>query len=486
MQRIKDPQGYRQRYHLQDEEEIPPVEVWGLEGLQRELVRPDEICFAKTAAQFFLNEITLDDYFDRLICHLEVGAVRHMADGARIEIDHYLRVDLIAGAVKSHMLDGSFAPLEASGMHMHGPRAYIAILRLQRTLTTWVVPDAAKLKRLCVLVYDIGSVEDLCREAAAAEAPLNTLPPRWVDILAVIAYARRYVAVLQHLATYPTPPTKSTFDLLGSIVLTSWLRGSTDFQHSADTAENRLVETRMWTALIRGGWIHHPLKKGARGVWPGLNALLCDWVHEPQLRSSPEVEELCRAYSQFGFMVGVGTLSQFLSPAKDWYKMDGVVGCDLRTATMLLSCFPLSRLVENEEGLGGLRLGGSAGLLLPLTQWDIQNSDRLTVMRMLLKQGCDPNDRIHDWGFGQLCAKQRDTALHLAAERGDGAMVDLLLEFGARKDATGHGGLGDTPAERARGQGHPELAERIEGYHYQTAMRGRAHVRAKQSQCTVQ
>lgn len=321
------------------------------------------------------------------------------------------------------------------------------------------------------MVYNVESVEDLCRKAAAAEAPLKSLPPRWVDILAVIAYARRHVAVLQHLATYPAPPTKSTFDLLGLIVLKSRLRGSTDFQHSADSAENRLVEIRMWTALIRGGWIHHPLDRGTQGLGAGLNSLLGGWEHKPQLRASPEVKELCRAYGKFGFMVGVGTLSQFLSPAKDWYKIDGVVGCDLPTATMLLSCFPLSRLTENEEGLGGLRLGGSAGLLLPLTQWDIQNPDRLTLMRMLLEQGCDPNDRIHDWGFGQLSAKERDTALHLAAERGDGAMVDLLLEFGARKDMTGHRGQGDTPSERARGQGHPQLAERIEGHYYQTVTR---------------
>ncbi len=58
---------------------------------------------------------------------------------------------------------------------------------------------ASKLKKLCVSSYNIEDVEILRLEATASGTPLESLPPQWIDILAVIAYARRHEAVFQHL-----------------------------------------------------------------------------------------------------------------------------------------------------------------------------------------------------------------------------------------------------------------------------------------------
>jgi uncharacterized protein len=59
-------------------------------------------------------------------------------------------------------------------------------------------------------------------------------------------------------------------------------------------------------------------------------------------------------------------------------------------------------------------------------------------------------DRAQQGGF---------TALHEAAHRGDAAMVDLLLAAGA--DPTRRTDDGRTPADVARADGHPELADRL-------------------------
>jgi ankyrin repeat protein len=133
---------------------------------------------------------------------------------------------------------------------------------------------------------------------------------------------------------------------------------------------------------------------------------------------------------------------------------------------MLLTYFPLSDVAAtNSDNKGGrLGKGESAHIIMPLTQWGAQNPDRLAVMRMLLEQGCDPNDKASYGPWAEfMTARQSDTALHLAAELGDEGMVDLLLEFGARADLTGGDGEGDTPASRARAHGHPQIAARIEG-----------------------
>lgn len=114
-------QQYREHYELGDNDPVPPVELLSNPSeLQDELDKVDETCFVRTTAQFFLDEITLEEYFDRLIGHLEVDAVRHTFDNAKsTKLDDLLTVDLISAAVKCLMLNRSFRRLEAAGALPH-------------------------------------------------------------------------------------------------------------------------------------------------------------------------------------------------------------------------------------------------------------------------------------------------------------------------------------------------------------------------------
>ncbi len=64
---------------------------------------------------FFLYEITLEVYFDRLIGHLTNDAARHIFDTADSDLRKLLRVDVISGAVKFQMLNQSFRRLDNIG-----------------------------------------------------------------------------------------------------------------------------------------------------------------------------------------------------------------------------------------------------------------------------------------------------------------------------------------------------------------------------------
>ena len=306
-------------------------------------------------------------------------------------------------------------------------------------------------------------------EVAAADADLKQLPPKWLDILAVTAYARRHVSVFQDIVTqHRGPSRKSTFDHFGAILVSGRLKPNRALQHSLDSDDNRIEEIRLWTALLQAdSWIHYPLSDSRGGPWglhPGLHWLIDFWEREPQLRASPEVEALCRVLGEKGVIIGVSTLSRFLSviDGDDAGFPAGVSPCGLGPATMVLSVFPRSRIAS--EGALPILRGQAANLFLPLTQWGDASEDRLQVVRMALEQGYDVNDQLNDHGHpSSLTARQRDSALHLAAERGDGPLVDLLLEFGARGDLRSSGGKEDTPAQRARVHGHADIAARIEG-----------------------
>jgi len=104
-------------------------------------------------------------------------------------------------------------------------------------------------------------------------------------------------------------------------------------------------------------------------------------------------------------------------------------------------------------------------ILLPLAAVPCSNPDRLEVMRLAISAGCRVNPRMVEsqlYGYSdllQLSPWQNGTALHVAAERGDMEMGELLLGCGARADVWWHARV--SAAEMARQNGHEEVAESI-------------------------
>lgn len=167
--------------------------------------------------------------------------------------------------------------------------------------------DAEQLKALCLLFY---------RETVPAElqrlveldigAALASLPPWIIDILGIIAYARRHVDVLEHLVKEDlrasTTRAKTSFYLIGAAILSSRQAPSTTFQHSPNTPHNRELEWRLWTALLNaepGAWPHYPLAETndtaglPAGLYRGLHWLADYWAKDHQLRASPAFANTC-------------------------------------------------------------------------------------------------------------------------------------------------------------------------------------------------
>lgn len=107
-----------------------------------------------------------------------------------------------------------------------------------------------------------------------------------------------------------------------------------------------------------GNWIHYPIPNGPKGLEVAMHCLI-EFEAGPELRALPEVATLCRLLGEHGVIPGPETMSRFLS------IIDGQMGtfpigispCGMLTATMLLSCFPLSRL-HDRKGFRGVQSRG--------------------------------------------------------------------------------------------------------------------------------
>lgn len=312
------------------------------------------------------------------------------------------------------------------------------------------------LKALCLQIYRTDDVAELQQKAYELEWPLESLRPEHINILAIVAYARRHLAVLEKLLTYPAPP-KTTFEDIERIVVENRVDPSACLQHCSRDGDVA-AEWRAWVALLGSGWIHDPASQPVAKTPTIMTRLFSSISRYPEMRSSPLVPQLAEVMCKHDLSPHYGNIASFLSitPGDNAKFFQEVQPCTLDQAKMILSFFPVSRFLRDAEAKVH---GSSADIILPITQWGRDNDDRLTVMRMLLEQGLDPNDTIHDWGLG-IPARLRDTALHMAAELGDTPMAKLLMDHGASNDKLGR--LNDTPAQRAQANGHSEIADMLE------------------------
>jgi hypothetical protein len=71
--------------------------------------------------------------------------------------------------------------------------------------------------------------------------PLEYLPLAWLDVLAVIAYARRHEEVLRLLVSYPAPKPRSTFNLLDLMALGTRVAAAGRYAEHSDPESGRFL-----------------------------------------------------------------------------------------------------------------------------------------------------------------------------------------------------------------------------------------------------
>lgn len=139
--------------------------------------------------------------------------------------------------------------------------------------------------------------------------------------------------------------------------------------------------------------------------------------------------------------------------------------CTAEQASQFLAVFPLRKLSQGpKQGKYALTPWESADLLLPLVRWPKANGDRLAIARMLLERnGADPDctiPKFQHWARWEP-NEAHLAPLHLAADCGDRAMVEVLLEFGATPDILDT--LSRTPGDFAARNGHADIVEILKG-----------------------
>ncbi len=142
----------------------------------------------------------------------------------------------------------------------------------------------------------------------------------------------------------------------------------------------------MWTGLLNaepGTWLHYPLPQTyisdseTRGLYWGLHSLAEYWEKDHQLRASPLFLEYLHALKLRGVVLETPAISRFLSVTEAYNINFGRGGPFVPVGTALartvLDCFPLAQSMPTN-----LRSQYSADIAMPITQWPMDNPDRLS------------------------------------------------------------------------------------------------------------
>ncbi|KAK0639014.1 hypothetical protein B0T16DRAFT_394818 [Cercophora newfieldiana] len=284
------------------------------------------------------------------------------------------------------------------------------------TLAETRMKIAATLQRQCLhWISRRGDADDVPALCAQLD-PGHPSPVReWIDLLAVVAYVRQHVSTLSFLvSTYPAPAQPS-FDRFGQYDRRHYYHSLIAFDDSKTPAK--------WQRGVPDYWALHL----------AVFDLLHKWTSaDESLRSFEAVFSFLSALRDTcGLFLNGNTLAQLLTTVSGsvyGFESNVPVLVDIATAKRLLTGLVPAEGLDGEDAIA---------ILLPLAAVPVSNPDRL---------------EYSGW--------QYYPALHVAAERGDMEMAELLLECSARADVWYPGGI--SAAEVARGKGHEEVAERIE------------------------
>ncbi|KAL2757504.1 hypothetical protein ACRALDRAFT_1060858 [Sodiomyces alcalophilus JCM 7366] len=397
-------------------------------------------CFARTAAQFFLGQYDLDQYLDAILLHLRAeddGGVRHSFDrrparevDPEIDLLPLHLVDVFAGAVKARLWTDGFQALRAQEWDTLRGLAGLA----------WVTEDPAAFDRL----------------SEERSLDLSVLSAEAADILIMVCYARRHVALFGHLLEQVPVPARSSFDWFEMAVVES---RSNDYyhmhQHSARGPANVELEARLWTQLLNAGWVHQPVEWGLR---VGLGALAHQVQHPgPWIidYASPHLDAFHAALGANNLFPGLVQIGKFLSHCPS-----------LERAELYFTRFPPAQVATG----AAFYPQHTGQVLVVLIESDhLTDELRVELIRLVLEgipgldleQGVERRwTEMRDWGMPAQPGDQLN-ALHAAAWRGNVEVARLLVEHGARVDARDRGS-GLDAAGIARARGHENFAQWIE------------------------
>ncbi|KAH6662638.1 hypothetical protein F5X68DRAFT_144825 [Plectosphaerella plurivora] len=409
-----------------------------MKKLQQEYDDPaHELCYARAAGQTCLGKINQNEYFDNVLLHLlaeEDGGVRHALDGPPGDLPVNVREDLtplavidpIAAAIKALTWTDDFKPLRRPEWRM-----------LQGfTPMTNAVTDAAQ--------YD-QYVQDYNMD-------LSALSPEAGDILAVMAYARRFIDIFDYLLQRLPAPKRSTWDWLEPVIVHS--RIEYWFNNKPESVE---TEARFWTLLLSKGWVHCDLDKDMH--WQ-LMRLTPQAIFNPMEGitgyESPHADPYHAALAAKGFLPGLLNVGRFLLECPS-----------LQCAKAYFSHFKpvdIAAAKDFDPSQTGIVLVGLVSWKpFDKTKPALTEDLRAEYIKLILEVPGTRIDEASRWcGWPRHDAARQDdwNALQVAAWLGDLAVGKLLVSLGADKKVFGE--ETKSAVEIARSRGHDAFAEWIE------------------------
>ncbi|KAK1841483.1 hypothetical protein CCHR01_15878 [Colletotrichum chrysophilum] len=408
---------------------------WPEFEVKNEFSDTTETCFVRLAAQFAAGELDLPGYMDGVLSHLQKNGPRHKWDvPVKNGIANFMELDLFAGAVKRWFLEPSFVPLEKE--------------------------DISSFKDLAILAWTVNDPAGFVRRCQQTGLDPKSLTPELADLLLVLCYCRRHIALFAHLIrTCPDPPPQTTFDAVERHVLhnTRVDPYKTLFQHSPKAITNSSDEVTLWTEILKSRWLHDPIdgeKSQFLAIQVGAMGIYTKETDGSAAMGTPKAKAYLIALAQRGVYYDLPSAGRFLASCKS-----------VTQAREFLAIFPPEKMKHGPEP--SAYESGSVIVDIANSR-EADDEVRLAIMEFALDEigGMNVNATVpsNPWEYDMPgCPRSPHfNGLHVAASRGDRAFVELLIRHGARVEekerVTGFTAAGFAMKER-----HTELARWLEG-----------------------
>lgn len=356
-----------------------------------------------------MDKRPFDQYLDNLLAYISVDEPSNPDNTSRHDLLSLIASDPVCSAFRLWTIDLAYPKLEED--------------------------DVALLKQVLLTAWKTGQFPVKQGDNIGITAFNPSSQQAVLQVIIAVLFCRQLVKPLSYALFLAPPPRETIFDVM-----------------DLDRMVGEYRSVKIWDLVLRSGWIHDPGSKERLSAWISIFRS----AMSPKSISTPE--EL----SSFLCFLRDSSIGPNI---EDIHRLLAYEAVEPARLALFCTIFPARKLLPAHSP--GPQYSSPNTLLRAAAMSDLPQQEKCAFLTILLQQGLDPN-WMHPPAPSDLRGamdlrraadnwyerRESETALHVAAGRGDVDVVRLLLRSGAR--ASVKDGVGMRAEDRVVSSRNPE------------------------------